>query len=126
MDSIGKLVVVLIIIIVLFLILREFWCWYWKINEIRDLLRQISQSLKGANENSLSNTKDKLDDKYNSVNDDVIETSADSLSPIHESMAKKTKLELLEIAAGTKSEDYTEKARAAANDILGERKLKQK
>ena len=26
-----------IIILGLFLLLREFWCWFWKINEIKDL-----------------------------------------------------------------------------------------
>lgn len=29
-----------IIIIIIFLILREFWCWYWKINKINDLLQK--------------------------------------------------------------------------------------
>lgn len=31
-------------IIFLFLILREFWCWYFKINQIRDLLTDIEKN----------------------------------------------------------------------------------
>ena len=31
----------LLVVIALWLVLREFWCWYFKINEIRDLLREL-------------------------------------------------------------------------------------
>ena len=36
---------IIVITIVVFFITREFWCWYWKINEIRDLLKSIEQKL---------------------------------------------------------------------------------
>lgn len=39
----GVMIIVIIASIVIFLILREFWCWYYKINEISDLLRQLLQ-----------------------------------------------------------------------------------
>ena len=31
--------------IAIFILLREFWCWYWKINEKNTLLREIRDSL---------------------------------------------------------------------------------
>lgn len=43
MDS---AVIVLVIAIVVFLIFREVWCWYWKINEAIKLLQSIDESLK--------------------------------------------------------------------------------
>jgi hypothetical protein len=33
------------LIILIFFILREFWTWYWKINQMVDLLRSIDLSL---------------------------------------------------------------------------------
>lgn len=41
-----RLLVGLAIIIALFLTLREFWCWYWKINKALELLESIDRSLK--------------------------------------------------------------------------------
>ena len=46
-ELLGSLVIIALISIVVFLILREFWCWYWKINAIVDLLRQINAKLGG-------------------------------------------------------------------------------
>jgi hypothetical protein len=39
-----KIVPLLAITIVLFLILREFWCWYFKINQRITLLKQIVEN----------------------------------------------------------------------------------
>lgn len=39
--SIGALLFILAIAIIVFLICREIVCWYWKINERNDLLRDI-------------------------------------------------------------------------------------
>jgi len=36
----------LAILVVVFLVLREFWCWYWKINRVVALLESIDESLK--------------------------------------------------------------------------------
>jgi hypothetical protein len=38
------IVIIAVILILLFLILREFFCWYWKINKIVDLLEDIKQN----------------------------------------------------------------------------------
>ena len=38
-------IILLIIGFLVFVSLREFWCWYWKINERRDLLKDISEKL---------------------------------------------------------------------------------
>lgn len=40
------LLVTLIVFVGLFLLLREFWCWYWKINRAIALLESIDESLK--------------------------------------------------------------------------------
>lgn len=45
MNSTG-VVFILIIAIVAFLVFREVWCWYWKINEAIKLLQSIDESLK--------------------------------------------------------------------------------
>ena len=44
-QGIGMLVVVLLTLTILFLLLREFVCWYWKINERLSELRQIRGAL---------------------------------------------------------------------------------
>lgn len=36
---------VLVVVFTLFLLLREFWCWYFKINPIKELLTSIDKSL---------------------------------------------------------------------------------
>ena len=47
------LILSLLIAIVVFIITREFWCWYFKINERRDLLKEQNDLLK-----NLINLKD--------------------------------------------------------------------
>lgn len=37
----GAGVFLLLILLVAFLVLREFWCWYWKINQMVSLLREV-------------------------------------------------------------------------------------
>jgi hypothetical protein len=39
-------VIVIAMCVGLFLLLREFWCWYWKINERNQLLRDILMTLR--------------------------------------------------------------------------------
>ena len=41
--QLGTLIVFLIL---LFLATREFWCWYWKINERNKLLKEQNEALK--------------------------------------------------------------------------------
>jgi len=43
MDIIS-IVIGVALLIVLFLLLREFWCWYWKISKIVDLLEDIKEN----------------------------------------------------------------------------------
>ena len=40
----------LLIIIGIFLLLREFWCWYFKINKVAGLLEQQLEEQKKSNE----------------------------------------------------------------------------
>jgi K+ transporter len=53
MDQLSGLILTIIIVIIVFLVLREFWTWYWKINslvknqqETNVLLKQILNVLK--------------------------------------------------------------------------------
>lgn len=62
-------IITLVVIIIIFIVAREFWCWYWKINErikqaneINKQLEEIKNLLVNENvilSNSLSNGKDK-------------------------------------------------------------------
>ena len=41
--------------IILFLILREFFCWYWKINSIKEIMEEQIDLLKKLLENDAKN-----------------------------------------------------------------------
>lgn len=43
--ELAPLAIALVFLVVVFLIFREFFCWYWKINRIVSLLEDISGSL---------------------------------------------------------------------------------
>ena len=55
-SEISTILIVALVAIVVFLVTREFWCWYWKINEIRDLLKSINLKMECSKEDKL--TKD--------------------------------------------------------------------
>lgn len=38
------ILIVVLVAIIIFFVCRELFCWYWKINEIRDLLQSINSS----------------------------------------------------------------------------------
>jgi len=44
LDLISLLFVIFVLLL-LFLLLREFWCWYWKQNKIVSLLEKINAKL---------------------------------------------------------------------------------
>lgn len=44
-DGLG----VLIVAVLVFILCREIWCWYWKINEVVGLLQGIHEELKILN-----------------------------------------------------------------------------
>jgi len=48
-SFIGTFLLISAILFILFLITREFWCWYWKINERIAILREIRKLLKEMN-----------------------------------------------------------------------------
>ena len=56
MGTISMAFLLIAFILIVFLIAREFWCWYWKINEIKDLLKSIDQKL--GNKNDIYNVKE--------------------------------------------------------------------
>mgnify|MGYP001558936474 CR=1 FL=1 len=39
----------ILIFVGLFFLLREFWCWYWKINERLNLLKKIEENTRQKN-----------------------------------------------------------------------------
>ncbi len=45
-DSQLALFVLVVVSVAVFLLFREFWCWYWKINRRIELLESIDESLK--------------------------------------------------------------------------------
>jgi hypothetical protein len=56
MYNYGNIIIgVIVILIILFLILRKFWCWYWKINKRVVLLEEQNKMLETINNNLLKN-----------------------------------------------------------------------
>ena len=51
MDS-SYIIPILVVSFIIFLIVREFWCWYFKINERKKLLEEILAELKKMNNES--------------------------------------------------------------------------
>jgi len=49
LTSKGFWILVLVILICLFLVLREFYCWYFKLNKIVDVLEKNQQIQKETN-----------------------------------------------------------------------------
>lgn len=47
--SFGTILLIIGIAVVVFLLLREFWCWFYKINQIRDLLLEIARNRRHTN-----------------------------------------------------------------------------
>ena len=47
-EYFGSLALIVVITVVLFLLLREIFCWYWKINERVSLLKEIRDTLQSA------------------------------------------------------------------------------
>jgi hypothetical protein len=45
-NAIAYLIIGLIVVVGIFLLLREFWCWYWKINKINSQIAEQNQLLK--------------------------------------------------------------------------------
>lgn len=83
--AIVVFIVVLVVFIAIFLLLREFWCWYWKISALEeeatytnDLLEKILKELKKQNSNyspeeELKQNTDKSQESgYNIQNNDFI------------------------------------------------------
>lgn len=46
MDQASQIVVGLVLLVVVVIVTRAIWLWYWKVNEIVKLLRDISASLR--------------------------------------------------------------------------------
>ncbi len=44
-DPVSFLFKLICITFIIFLLIREFWCWYWKINKTIQILKNIDESL---------------------------------------------------------------------------------
>lgn len=53
-------------------ILRDFWCWFWKINEVSKLLKEIRDLLSGQTTNIVTNPKTPIMKKSKFVNGNLI------------------------------------------------------
>lgn len=64
-SSLTYLILGLIISVCILLVLREVFCWYWKINEIKNLLVSIDTRLKEMKprDSSKENVAEKNDDQ---------------------------------------------------------------
>jgi hypothetical protein len=73
-DSWQIVIGVVIGLIVLFLILREFWCWYWKINKRIKLMEEQNELLKGIFEKYIggTNIKNEIQKKYKNVDEIIV------------------------------------------------------
>lgn len=59
MDSSSTSVIIaLFIVLIVFMVLREFWCWYFKINRQTVLLEEILEELKCLNKNKSKDSND--------------------------------------------------------------------
>ena len=63
-SFIVTMLITVVVMIVVFLILREFFCWYWKINEIVSLLSDIKNRLSNNNSNNSDSTSNSTSEEY--------------------------------------------------------------
>jgi hypothetical protein len=80
MYNYGSIIIgIIVVLAILFLILREFWCWYWKINKRVALLEEQNEMLKIMNNNLLKNQEinnkisELLKNSENKTNNHVID-----------------------------------------------------
>lgn len=63
--EVTTIFIVLFIVVIIFLILREFWCWYWKINKGIAELEKLNENMEIIRSllihSNSSNFKDKKD-----------------------------------------------------------------
>ena len=92
----------LIVLVLIFIICREIFCWYWKINEITDLLRSINDKL---SEESFKN--------QNTVEKTAVEPVKETVK--QESEEEKQERELKDLRSRIKSYD----------DLMNDPKIKE-
>jgi len=47
-QVLGAFVLYVAVLVVIFLVLREFWCWYWKINKLISLQEETNRLLRAS------------------------------------------------------------------------------
>ena len=86
METISIAIIIIVIMVIVFLITREFWCWYWKINEIKELLKSIDQKLnnnvKDGNNSAEKESSVEIKDEKEKDNNIKKESSTESIPDI--------------------------------------------
>ncbi len=62
-NVVLSIIILLCVVFLIFLLLREFACWYWKINDIKKLLEDI----KNNTQQNCGKSQDNLTDEDNSI-----------------------------------------------------------
>ena len=73
----NALILIGSIIIVVFLVIRELWCWYWKINKIVALLQEQNNLLRAKMARSMVNLDDMFETEQGAAQDDRIALADD-------------------------------------------------
>lgn len=66
-------IIFIIVLIVIFLIARQFWCWYWKINARMNELEKINENLEQIKELLIHENTMLNRSAYNSEEDELPE-----------------------------------------------------
>jgi hypothetical protein len=61
MEQVPQILGIIAVSFIIFLVCRELWCWYWKINRIVELLETIAAN--GQRDIKINQTADKLGPK---------------------------------------------------------------
>lgn len=67
------IIIFIIVLIVIFLIARQFWCWYWKINARMNELEKINENLEQIKELLIHENTMLNRSAYNSEEDELPE-----------------------------------------------------
>jgi len=79
----DNLLVMLVVFLFIFLICREIICWYWKINNIVDLLERIDKSLKDISTKLPQQTKAATSVDSTTKGNDISGKTLPDSSPVH-------------------------------------------
>ena len=90
MDYFPYVIIAVIVIVVIFLICRELICWYWKINERRDILQSINSKLMDK-DNEILDLLKSINSKLSSIDMNILNSNnSNSSKNMNENIPKTT------------------------------------